>query len=106
MQWPLPDNDKILAYYATYFSIKHAMNPGYLDDSQYEGLRRERDMTLREIGFPKERIATGRNIELGCANGHFLRYLVEYGSMSTTGIDISRELLDAVKTPGTTLIQG
>ncbi len=77
------------------------MNPGYLDESSYAALSRERTLTLSEIGFPLSRVALGRNVELGCANGLFVRFLAEAGSASTVGLDVSESLLSlARRLPG------
>lgn len=73
------------------------MNPGYLDEASYAALARERDLTLSEIGFPEGRIARGRNVELGCANGLFVRYLAERGSGSIVGLDVSESLLSLAR---------
>ena len=82
------------------------MNPGYLNQQGYNALKNERNMTLKEIGFDSKTIPNKTNIELGCANGHFLRYLVEMNSKETIGIDISDELLNSIDLNGVTLING
>ena len=97
LQWPLPSADRIESYYESYLDAKGAMNPGYLDEASCAALARERDLTLSEIGFPADRIARGRNVELGCANGLFVRYLVGRGSVSTLGLDVSESLLAAAR---------
>ncbi len=106
MQYPLPDENTIKEYYDNYKEIKKNMNPGYLDQQGYNALKNERNMTLREIGFNTKAISNRTNIELGCANGHFLRYLVEMNSKETIGIDISDELLNSIHLDGVTLING
>ncbi len=93
LQYPLPSPGEIEAYYESYLATKAAMNPGYLDEESYAALARERTMTLAEIGYPLSRVATGRNAELGCANGLFVRFLAEAGSRSTVGLDVSESLL-------------
>lgn len=82
------------------------MNPGYLDNAQREALARERDLTFSEIGFPLERIVSGDNVELGCANGHFLSWLLSKGSASTVGLDISADLLSGIDLPNVSLMRG
>jgi SAM-dependent methyltransferase len=92
LQRPLPDTQVLEAYYANYASIKADMNPGYLDDKQYQGLKAERTMTLRELGFDLDWISQGQSAELGCASGHFLQFLLEHGAKQPIGLDISTDL--------------
>lgn len=106
IQFPVPSPEQLQAYYETYIGHKTVMNPGYLDNAQREVLARERDLTFSEIGFPLERIASGTNVELGCANGHFLSWLLSKGSMSTLGLDISADLLSRIDLPNVNLKQG
>jgi SAM-dependent methyltransferase len=106
IQRPLPDPLALSRYYESYLDIKADMNPGYLDEASWQAHRSERDKTLSEIGFPRERIARMRNTELGCANGLFLRYLVEKGSSSTVGLDISKTLLSKITLPSVRLVAG
>lgn len=105
-QYPYPDPEVIRKYYESYIDIKKLMNPGYLDDKQYISLKCERDKTFSEINFPLSSIRDRRNVELGCANGHFLKYLIENGSYDTVGIDISDALLSSVKLNSVRLING
>ena len=82
------------------------MNPGYLQESQYLTFKEERLKTLNELQFPFENIANANNVELGCANGFFLRLLNELGSTHTTGIDISKTMLESIQLPQCRLING
>ena len=105
-QYPLPDSDTIQQYYETYCEINAGMNPGYLEDTQLKSLFNERDMTLNEIGFDLSRIRGKSNIELGCANGHFLCYLKARGADKVTGIDISSSMIDTIDIEGVTAFAG
>jgi SAM-dependent methyltransferase len=93
IQSPYPNPEILQKYYESYFDIKQTLNSGYLTENQYNSLKSERDKTLKELGFDKKRIESGINVELGCANGLFLRYLAENGSTKTLGIDVSHSLL-------------
>lgn len=93
IQLPYPDSEVLQKYYESYFDIKQTLNSGYLTENQYTSHKTERDKTLAELKFDKERIKNGINVELGCANGLFLRYLTENGSTKTLGIDVSHSLL-------------
>ena len=106
MQYPHPDESTLTHYYNNYIEIKTRMNPGYLEQTAYRLLVAERDASFRDIGFSKRIIPDSVNIELGCANGHFLRYLNENGSRTTIGIDRSKALLDMIKLDNVTLIHG
>lgn len=97
LQDPLPSPDEIEEYYESYLRTKAAMNPGYLDEASYAALARERTMTLAEIGYSLSRVAGGLNVELGCANGLFVRFLAEAGSVSTVGLDVSETLLSRAR---------
>lgn len=97
IQFPYPDKKILSEYYEAYFEIKQKLNAGYLTENQYSSFKSERDKTFAELGFNKERIKNGVNVELGCANGFFLRYLEEYGGMNVLGIDTSRSLLKAAQ---------
>jgi SAM-dependent methyltransferase len=78
------------------------MNPGYLDEDSFAALSRERDLTFAEIGFDLRRIEAGRNVEIGCANGLFVRYLACRGSAHSVALDISESLIQAARAlPGT-----
>jgi SAM-dependent methyltransferase len=105
-QFPIPDDDAIKLYYESYYEIKQKMNPGYLDERHLAGFFNERDMTLKEIGFDLDRVRVGNNVELGCANGHFLRYLARHKAVDITGIDISEKLLSEIKMENVKLISG
>ena len=106
LQRPLPESGRLERYYEAYIDIKAAMNPGYLEGSSFQSISRERDLTFTEIGFDTRRIASSRNVELGCANGLFLRYLKERGSAQTAGIDISSVLLAVIRVEGVQLLHG
>lgn len=93
IQLPYPDKKILDEYYDSYFEIKQKLNAGYLTENQYGSLKNERDKTLAELGFDKARIKNGVNVELGCANGLFLRYLAENGGTNILGIDTSLPLL-------------
>lgn len=93
IQFPYPDKKILSEYYEAYFEIKQKLNTGYLTESQYASFKSERDKTLAELCFDKERIKNGVNVELGCANGFFLRYLKENGAVNILGIDTSLPLL-------------
>jgi SAM-dependent methyltransferase len=95
-QFPLPDKDEIKRYYESYFDIKKEMNPGYLTDGNLENFFNERDKTLKEIGFKSQFFKDSSNVELGCANGQFLRYLKNYRAVDIYGIDISKSLIDSI----------
>lgn len=105
-QFPLPDHKTITEYYESYKEIKSEMNPGYLEQSQLAPFFKERDMTLAEIGFDTVAIKGHSNVEVGCANGHFLRYLKSKEGREVTGIDISQSLLDTIVIDDVTLIAG
>ncbi|MBN1616937.1 MAG: methyltransferase domain-containing protein [Spirochaetales bacterium] len=105
-QHPLPSPEGLCAYYERYLDVKARMNPGYLDPASVLSVRRERSLTFREIGFDPGRIACGTNAELGCANGLFLRYLVEEGSLRTIGLDLSESLLSAIVLSGVRILHG
>ena len=94
IQFPYPDKEVLQKYYESYFDIKQTLNAGYLTENQYNSLKAERNQTLQELKFDKERIRKGINVELGCANGLFLRYLAEYGGTKVLGIDVSFSLLE------------
>lgn len=94
IQLPYPDKEVLQKYYESYFDIKQTLNAGYLTENQYNSLKVERNQTLQELKFDKERIKKGINVELGCANGLFLRYLAEYGGTKVLGIDVSFSLLE------------
>ena len=94
IQFPYPSKDVLQKYYESYFDIKQTLNAGYLTENQYNSLKAERNQTLEELKFDKERIKKGINVELGCANGLFLRYLTEYGGTKVLGIDVSYPLLE------------
>lgn len=96
VQYPYPDPATIKNYYESYYEIKQKINNGYLKKDRYDSLKKERDQTFEELGFSKEQIASGVNLEFGCANGLFLRYLKENGSQTTIGIDISDQLLSSI----------
>jgi SAM-dependent methyltransferase len=104
-QFPFPDKDAIERYYESYHEIKKRMNPGYLEENQLVSFFEERDRTLKEIGFDGL-IEDSNNVELGCANGHFLRYLIRKNAHFVTGIDISESLLSDVKIDNVNLIRG
>lgn len=106
LQAPLPDEEELSSYYENYRVIKAELNPGYLDETAFQTLASERDKTLAEIGFQKENLKNAVNVELGCANGLFLRYLAENGSVSTIGIDRSQHMLDSIKAKNIRLIKG
>ncbi len=102
MQRPLPDRRDIADYYESYLDHKASMNPGYLDEASYAALSRERDLTFVEIGFDVRRIEEGRNVEIGCANGLFIKYLADRGSTHSMALDISESLIQAARAlPGT-----
>ncbi len=106
LQRPLPEPGLLERYYESYLDIKAVMNPGYLEGDTFAALCRERDLTFKEIGFDRQRIPSSRNVELGCANGLFLKYLKDSGSAQTVGIDISAALLAAIRLQDVTLIKG
>lgn len=97
IQFPYPDKKIVSEYYETYFEIKQKLNAGYLTENQYDSLKNERDKTFAELGFDKKRIKNRLNVELGCANGFFLRYLEESGAVHILGIDTSRSLLETAQ---------
>ncbi|HPO49173.1 MAG TPA: class I SAM-dependent methyltransferase [Spirochaetota bacterium] len=101
-----PSESEIKEYYEAYEEIKGEMNPGYLSDDQLISFFRERDKTLKEIGFPISSIIQGANVELGCANGQFLRYLKNKNANNIVGIDISKKLIESVNLEGVKLING
>lgn len=105
-QFPLPDEKTITDYYESYKEIKSEMNPGYLEQSQLAPFFKERDMTLAEIGFDTSAIKEQANVEVGCANGHFLRYLKSKEGSEVTGIDISQSLLDSIVIDDVKLLAG
>ncbi|MCX7656474.1 MAG: class I SAM-dependent methyltransferase [Treponemataceae bacterium] len=95
-QVPYPTKDILDAYYQQYPEFKEILNAGYLDPQRYTMLQKERDMTLRELHFPLERIKNHTNAEFGCANGLFLQYLYERGGRDIIGLDISTPLLEQI----------
>lgn len=101
-----PDPQTLHDYYENYNKIKEIMNPGYLSDDNLKPFFEERYKTLSEIGFNIENIKNSVNIELGCANGHFLRFLSINGSSETIGIDVSQSLLDRINIDNVTTIRG
>lgn len=105
-QFPLPDSRAITDYYESYKEIKEEMNPGYLEQAQLLPFFNERDMTLGEIGFDNSTIGECSNVEVGCANGHFLRYLKSKEGREITGIDISTSLLESIALDDVNLIAG
>ena len=105
-QEDIPDLSEIKKYYESYIEVKSEMNPGYLSNSNLDSFFNERDKTMREIGFDLVNIVNGTNLELGCANGHFLRYLKEHKATDITGIDISQRLLDSIDIEGVKLLLG
>ncbi len=96
-QYPYPDDRHIHRYYDSYYSKKKIMNPGYLDEKNISNLFNERDKTLKEIGFQKKWLKKGNNVEFGCANGQFLKYLVKNDAKKIIGIDISKNLIKSIK---------
>jgi len=105
-QYPYPDSNELKKYYDSYDEIKNVLNPGYLDEKNRTNLFKERDMTLNEIGFDKKNFKDKSNVELGCANGHFLSYMAFYGAKDIAGIDISEKLLKNIKVENAKLING
>ncbi|OHD15369.1 MAG: hypothetical protein A2Y34_08145 [Spirochaetes bacterium GWC1_27_15] len=98
-QYPIPTNEEIKNYYESYIEIKGNMNPGYLSKEQLTPFFNERDKTLSEIGFDLSIIKEKVNVELGCANGHFLQYLKNKEAKTIIGVDISENLVNLIKIP-------
>lgn len=96
-QFPIPDVKIIKEYYETYLETKKNLNPGYLENNKIPLLFIERDKTFTDIGFKKEWLKNTTNVELGCANGHFLYYLKKNGAENIIGIDISKQLIKKIK---------
>lgn len=105
-QHPCPDEKILKKYYESYFEIKDKLNPGYLKNENLISFFKERDMTLKEIGFDLKRIINKKNVEVGCANGHFLMYLKNKNADDITGIDISDTLTKSLKQTGIKIIIG
>lgn len=105
-QFPMPSLAEIRDYYESYIDIKGEMNPGYLSEENLKPFFAERDKTLKEIGFSLSLIRERNNLEFGCANGQFLRYLKEKGGENITGIDISKKLIDSIDIDKVNLIAG
>jgi len=105
-QFPLPELDTLKKYYASYYDIKQNMNPGYLNHDRKNIFFKERDKTLKEIGFSKNRLKNKVNVEFGCANGLFLEYLKYNKAENIIGIDISDELLKSIKINNIKLYNG
>ncbi len=101
-----PDPQTLHDYYENYNKIKEIMNPGYLSNENLKPFFDERYKTLSEIGFNIENVKNAVNIELGCANGHFLQFLNANGSSKTIGIDVSQSLLDRINFDNVTTIKG
>lgn len=106
IQYPLPDVNELINYYENYYKIKQILNPGYLEEKNRNNLFKERDLTLNEIGFDKRNFLDKVNVEIGVANGDFLRYMLENGAKKIIGIDISRTLLNNIKLNNIKLIHG
>lgn len=106
IQFPLPDNNSLKKYYESYMKIKKEMNPGYLTTHNKSLLFNERSKTLKEIGFDINRFKKTINVEIGCANGHFLEYMKNNGAENIIGIDISKDLLDSIQIDGIKKING
>ena len=102
----IPTRKEIKNYYESYIEIKNEMNPGYLNDNQLKPFFEERDKTLKEIGFSAKLIEKGSNVELGCANGQFLKYLKKNSAKYITGIDISEKLINSINIDNINLIVG
>ncbi|MGH0033721.1 MAG: class I SAM-dependent methyltransferase [Myxococcota bacterium] len=68
--------------------------PGYR-----EAYRRERDLTLKDLGLRPADLAGRRILDVGCANGIFLDYLRGHG-VTASGIDISSEMVEAARSRG------
>ncbi len=64
-----------------------------------EAYRRERDLTLSELGIEPATLVGRRILDVGCANGIFLDYLRGHG-VEATGIDISSEMVEAARARG------
>jgi SAM-dependent methyltransferase len=105
-QHPLPDQQTLQGYYEQYEMIKEKMNPGYLEEDNYTPLACERAQTFHELGFSRDNLFNENHVELGCANGHFLRFLKEQGAVDITGIDISSDLLSKITVPNIKRING
>ncbi len=105
-QYPLPEQKALNEYYENYTKIKKKMNPGYLEGNGIETLFRERDKTFREIGFDINQIRDKMNVELGCANGMFLKYLERHDAKKIIGIDISKSLLGSIEIKNARLYAG
>ncbi|HOV15687.1 MAG TPA: class I SAM-dependent methyltransferase, partial [Spirochaetota bacterium] len=105
-QEDIPSIEEIKKYYESYIEIKKEMNPGYLTDNALKPFFDERDKTLNEIGFDINSVKNTTNLELGCANGHFLKYLKKKGALDVTGIDISQQLIDTINIEGVKLLVG
>ena len=105
-QYPMPEDKIIKKYYEKYIETKKILNPGYLKKENIPLLFSERDMTFSDIGFKKDWLKKAVNVELGCANGHFLYYLKKNGAKNIIGIDISKKLLTSINIKDVKLIIG
>lgn len=64
-----------------------------------EAYRRERDLTLADLGLQPQALRGKRVLDVGCANGIFLDYLRDH-DVSAVGIDVSSEMVEAARGRG------
>ncbi len=97
IQHPYPSKSELEEYYNNYISIKTEMNPGYLTEHDLSPFFIERHKTLSEIGFNLSDLQNNRvSVELGCANGNFLKFIHSNGGVHITGVDISKQLTEEI----------
>jgi 2-polyprenyl-3-methyl-5-hydroxy-6-metoxy-1,4-benzoquinol methylase len=68
-------------------------------DSYFEQFCRIQDLNFHDIGYQLDS-SNIRVLDVGCANGLFLRYLLRYPNVSAKGIDISPEMVSEAQARG------
>jgi len=99
----MPDEDDVRSIYMNGYTKRIVQGLDshlhYLD-SYFEQYCRIQDLNFRDIGYRLDSDNVIKVLDVGCANGLFLRYLQRYPNVIAKGIDISPEMVAEARARG------